>query len=124
LKKFLLWAPRLLAIAFALFLALFALDVFGEGYTGQRLLLALVMHLKWPAMVLAGLALGVGRHAAIRRAWSLLLGTDGQASKLDRRHLRAHVSHRCVVSGELGCSPRAAREECMKTKQLQAGLRV
>ena len=58
MKKFLLWAPRLLAIAFALFLALFALDVFGEGYTGQRLLLALVMHLKWPAMVLAVLALG------------------------------------------------------------------
>jgi hypothetical protein len=56
-KRVLFWAPRVLTIAFAMFLALFALDVFGEGYTGWRLLLALVMHLKWPAMVAAVLVL-------------------------------------------------------------------
>jgi hypothetical protein len=56
-KRVLFWAPRVLTVAFAMFLALFALDVFGEGYTGWRLLLALVMHLKWPAMVAAVLVL-------------------------------------------------------------------
>jgi len=56
-RRFLFWTPRVLTIAFAIFLALFALDVFSEGYTGWRLLLALVMHLKWPATVAAVLVL-------------------------------------------------------------------
>ncbi len=32
MKQFLFWSPRVLTILFALFLSLFALDVFGEGY--------------------------------------------------------------------------------------------
>ncbi len=39
------WTPRVIAIAFAIFLSVFALDVFNEGYRGGRMLLALVMHL-------------------------------------------------------------------------------
>ncbi len=39
------WTPRVIAIAFAVFISLFSLDVFQEGYAGQRLVQALVMHL-------------------------------------------------------------------------------
>jgi hypothetical protein len=56
-KRILFWTPRVLAIAFAVFLALFALDAFGEGYTGWRLLLALAMHLVPAGIVAAVLAL-------------------------------------------------------------------
>ncbi len=51
------WVPRALAIAFALFLGVFALDVFQEGYALGPLLLALLMHLVPSMLVL--LALGV-----------------------------------------------------------------
>ena len=44
-QRILHWAPRLLAIAFAVFVSLFSLDVFQEGYRGPRLLTALTMHL-------------------------------------------------------------------------------
>jgi glucose-6-phosphate-specific signal transduction histidine kinase len=44
-KKVLYWAPRGPGLLFALFLCLFALDVFGEGLGFWRTLLALLMHL-------------------------------------------------------------------------------
>jgi hypothetical protein len=56
-KMWLFWSPRLLCIAFAGFLGLFALDVFGEHLGFWRTLLAFVMHLRWPAAVLLVLAL-------------------------------------------------------------------
>jgi hypothetical protein len=31
-RRMLFWTPRLLSILFAIFISLFALDVFGEGY--------------------------------------------------------------------------------------------
>jgi hypothetical protein len=47
----LFWAPRAISIAFILFLSLFALDVFGEGFGFWRTLLALTIHLV-PSFVL------------------------------------------------------------------------
>ena len=44
-KKVLYWAPRVSCIAFALFLSLFAMDVFGEGLGFWRTLFALFLHL-------------------------------------------------------------------------------
>ena len=44
-KRVLYWTPRGLCIALALFLSLFAMDVFGEGLGFWRTLLALLMHL-------------------------------------------------------------------------------
>jgi hypothetical protein len=44
-KTALYWAPRALGMGTALFLAIFALDVFGEGYRLGELLIALFMHL-------------------------------------------------------------------------------
>ena len=44
-KKLLYWTPRGLCLAFALFLCMFAADVFTEGLGFQRTLFALLMHL-------------------------------------------------------------------------------
>ena len=51
-KKFIVWAPRIIAIAFACFLALFSLDVFGVGYTFWQTVVAFLMH-NIPVFVLA-----------------------------------------------------------------------
>jgi len=48
----LFWAPRLLTVLFILFLGLFALDVFNEGYGPWETMVALFMHLI-PHMILA-----------------------------------------------------------------------
>jgi hypothetical protein len=57
------WSPRVLLLAFAAFLAIFALDVFGEGLGFWKTLLALVMHL------LPNLALVLLVALAWRRPW-------------------------------------------------------
>ena len=45
IKHFLFWAPRVLCILFAMFLSLFALDVFKEGHGLGETILALLIHL-------------------------------------------------------------------------------
>jgi len=56
LKRLLIWTPRVLSILFALFLSLFALDVFGAGYTLTETLIALFMHLIPTFVLLLALA--------------------------------------------------------------------
>lgn len=55
-KGMLLWAPRLLTILFALFLGVFALDVFAEPAGVLETLTALVLHLMPTFLVLTLLA--------------------------------------------------------------------
>lgn len=50
------WTPRLLGIAFAIFISVFALDVFSERLPFWRMLLALAMHLV-PTFVLVAILL-------------------------------------------------------------------
>jgi hypothetical protein len=45
LKQALFWTPRILGILFAIFISVFALDVFGQGYSFAQVVLALGMHL-------------------------------------------------------------------------------
>ena len=52
----LFWTPRVLSILFAIFISLFALDVFGEGYGFWETLLALFIHLVPTYLVLIALA--------------------------------------------------------------------
>mgnify|MGYP001813850633 CR=1 FL=1 len=52
----LFWTPRILGILFAIFISLFALDVFGEGYGPWETVVALVMHLVPTFVVLTALA--------------------------------------------------------------------
>jgi hypothetical protein len=44
-KKILFWTPRVLSILIAIFISLFALDVFIEGYSFWETIMALLMHL-------------------------------------------------------------------------------
>ena len=55
-KRLLFWSPRVLCIAFALFLSLFALDVFNEGLGLWKTILALSIHLFPTAFVVVVLA--------------------------------------------------------------------
>ncbi len=45
LKKILFWTPRIAAILFILFLSMFALDIFGQGYSFWETVVGLFMHL-------------------------------------------------------------------------------
>jgi hypothetical protein len=61
--KIIYWSPRGLGILVVLFVSIFALDVFGEGYSFLETIAALAMHLI-PSFVIL-LVLGI----AWRRAW-------------------------------------------------------
>lgn len=61
--RFLFWSPRILGIAFALFISIFALDVFGEARGLWATALALLIHLIPAFLVLAVVAI------AWRREW-------------------------------------------------------
>ena len=56
-SRFLYWTPRILCIAFAMFISIFALDVFAEGLPFWRTVLALAMHLIPTFLLIALLAL-------------------------------------------------------------------
>ncbi len=56
-RRMLFWIPRLLCIAFAIFLAMFALDVFNEDLSPGTLIFALTVHLLPALLLLAILAL-------------------------------------------------------------------
>lgn len=56
-RRALFWAPRTLCILFALFLSLFALDVFGQGYGIWKTILALLIHLVPVYLVVVALAI-------------------------------------------------------------------
>lgn len=50
------WLPRVLGLLFAGFVSLFALDVFGEGYSAWQTVVAFMMHMIPTALGLACLA--------------------------------------------------------------------
>lgn len=52
LKQTLFWTPRIAAILFILFLSMFALDIFGQGYSFWETVVGLLMHLI-PSIILA-----------------------------------------------------------------------
>ncbi len=56
-RRILFWLPRMLGIAFAVFLSLFALDVFGEGAGFWATAAAPGMHLIPTALVVVALVL-------------------------------------------------------------------
>ena len=50
-RRILFWSPRLLAIAFCLFISMFALDVFNERHGVWQVILAFLIHLIPTALV-------------------------------------------------------------------------
>jgi hypothetical protein len=92
----LFWTPRALAIAFAGFLALFALDVFNEGYGPWKTLLALAIHLVPTLLVLGA--------AAVSWRWGwlgapLFLGLAAYYVVMTRGHMRLSVY--ALIAGPL-----------------------
>ena len=55
-RRLLFWTPRVLGIAFALFISIFAMDVFTAHYSLPQLLVALGMHLIPTALIVVALA--------------------------------------------------------------------
>ena len=55
-KRLLFWTPRVVCILFAVFVSLFALDVFGEGYGFWETILAFMIHMIPTGIVLVVLA--------------------------------------------------------------------
>ena len=51
----LFWSPRILGILYALFISLFALDIFGSGYGLWETIVALLIHLAPTWIILAAL---------------------------------------------------------------------
>ncbi len=58
LKQLLFWSPRVLGLLFALFVSLFALDVFGQGYSFWGTMRALLLHLVPVYILLIALVIG------------------------------------------------------------------
>jgi lysylphosphatidylglycerol synthetase-like protein (DUF2156 family) len=93
-KKLLYWTPRVLGLAFAAFISLFALDVFGHGAGFWQTLAALLIHMiptlvvlavvalawRWEwigAVVCLGLAVAYIADTAPRFHWSVYLAISG-----------------------------------------------
>ena len=57
-RSLLFWLPRVLGILFALFVSLFALDVFGQGYGFWGTLAAYLIHLTPVYALLLAVAIG------------------------------------------------------------------
>ncbi len=96
LMRGMLWAPRILAILFAAFVAMFALDVFGEGYGFWGTVLALAMHLIPVYLVLLALL--------VAWRWELVGGTLFAALGVAYLVLfggRFHWSAYALISGPL-----------------------
>ena len=56
-KRVVFWLPRILCLLFAVFVSIFALDVFGEGYGFWETMVALIMHLVPTGIILIALAI-------------------------------------------------------------------
>ena len=57
-KRVLFWTPRILCILFAIFLSMFAIDVFDEGYSFWQTIGALLLHLVPTFIVVIALIIG------------------------------------------------------------------
>ena len=94
-NRLLFWSPRAIGIAFAVFLSMFALDVFREGYGLGKTLLALLIHLAPALLVLAGVAI------AWRWEWIGAVVFAGLAVWYAASNLRRHPDWVMVIAGPL-----------------------
>jgi len=81
--RLLYWLPRILAILFAAFVSLFALDIFGQGYTIWETIQGLLVHLIPTFAILIALIVawrwervGALLFLALAAAYPLVFGTD------------------------------------------------
>jgi len=95
-KRLLFWTPRILCILFAVFVSLFALDVFGEGYGFWGTMLALLMHLIPTGVILIVLAIS-WRWEWVGGILFIALGVLYMVMFRERAHWSAYL----VISGPL-----------------------
>jgi len=95
-KRWLFWTPRILCILFAVFISLFAFDVFGEGYGFWETIRALLMHLIPTGVILIVLALS-WRWEWVGGALFIALGVLYLVLFWGRFHWSAYL----VISGPL-----------------------
>jgi len=93
-RRLLFWTPRVLCIAFAMFLSLFAWDVFGEGLGFWKTAAALLIHLTPTFIVIGLLAL------AWRWEWIGAVGFVG-AGGLYAKIAWGHPNFILTISGPL-----------------------
>ncbi len=72
-NKFIFWAPRILAIIFILFLAMFSLDVFEGNYGFWGTIIGLFMH-NIPALILLAVLLISWKHEIVGGIAFILAG--------------------------------------------------
>ena len=82
-KRLFVWSPRILSILYAMFLSLFALDVFNEGFGFWDTILALIIHLVPTYLVVIALVVawrweGVGAILFIALALFFLVAISGE----------------------------------------------
>jgi len=108
--KIIRWLPRILSIAFVLFLSLFALDVFGE-YSGWQAVLGFLIHLL-PSFVLLAVILIAWKYdlvgaiaflasaafyvfmVGLDRPWSWYAGISGPAAVVGILFLLSYLQKR------------------------------
>jgi hypothetical protein len=95
-KRILYWAPRVFGILFAIFLSLFALDVFGEGYSVWETILALLIHLV-PVYIVFAVLLLAWRWSWVGAIVFLVLAILYVIMSGGRQHWSAYVG----ISGPL-----------------------
>ena len=94
-KRLLFWTPRAICIAFAIFLSMFALDVFSEGYGFGKTVVALLIHLVPVYIVLAVLAI------SWRWEWIGAAGFAGLAIWYAKRVWRHHPDWVVTIAGPM-----------------------
>jgi lysylphosphatidylglycerol synthetase-like protein (DUF2156 family) len=94
-RRSLFWVPRVICIAFAIFLSLFALDVLREGQGFGKTLLALLIHLVPVFIVSAVLAM------AWRWEWIGAAGFAGLGIGYATGNWRRHPDWVVAIAGPL-----------------------
>jgi hypothetical protein len=93
-EKHLFWTPTVLGILFTVFVSIFALDVFGDGYGFWATILALLMHLV-PAMIVLTALVIAWRWEAVGGILPIALGVCYLAATW------GHFNWHLVLSGPL-----------------------
>jgi hypothetical protein len=94
MQQLLFWTPRIMGILVAVFVSIFAFDVFGDGYGFWETVVALVMHLIPTLLVLAALIIA-WRWEAVGGILFITLGAWYLITTLD------HFDWCLIISGPL-----------------------
>lgn len=94
IRRFLIWAPRVVGILAAAFLGVFALDVFSEGRSIATLVPALLLHLVPSLILIAVVAVAWHRPLAGAIVFFSLAAIYGAST-------RSHPSWILVIGGPL-----------------------